>query len=73
MICAAWSRTVNLLLTNMYVRSASVIRMNFGIEGGQNNKPNNYKQIDLGPVSRLMKEQSAHSVRQTVTSPVSFL
>lgn len=35
MICASGSRTMNLLLTNMYVRPASVIRMNFSVENGQ--------------------------------------
>lgn len=63
MICVAWSRTVNLLLTNMYVRPASVIRTNFSIEGGQPqpNKPEHYKQIILGAVSRLMKDKIMRS------------
>lgn len=35
MIYASGSRTMNLLLTSMYVRPASVIRMNFSVEDGQ--------------------------------------
>lgn len=38
MICAAWSRPVNLLLTNTHLRPASVIRMNFSIEVDNPNK-----------------------------------
>lgn len=35
MICASGIRTMNLLLTNRYVRPASVIRMSFSVEDGQ--------------------------------------